>query len=183
MGASTPRYMRATATSATSAVATHLPVWRQRPSGTRPYRIPTRTTTSAASCSEGSAQAYQSARNSTPNGRGRCTSGASTYWMRNPCRIQATSTTSSCRRRRRTSRASSSPHSSTVMATQEPSAASTCIAASSPGARNPASHLTTASSTTVTATAGPCSPPAKTSTDSTTSTTAATSHPTPVVCR
>ena len=36
VGASTPRYRRATATRTTSAVATHLPVWRQRPSGTRP---------------------------------------------------------------------------------------------------------------------------------------------------
>ena len=124
MGASTPRYMRARATSATSPVATHLPIWRQRPSGTRPYKIPTRTTTSAAICSDGSAQAVQSVRNSTPNGRGRCTSGASRYWIISPCTIQASSTTSSCRRRRRISRASSSPHSSTLIAVQEPSAAS-----------------------------------------------------------
>jgi hypothetical protein len=76
VGASTPKYMRARAINTTSPVATHLPIWRQRPSGTRPYRIPTRTTTSAAICSEGSAQAVQSVRNCTPNGRSRCTMGA-----------------------------------------------------------------------------------------------------------
>jgi hypothetical protein len=77
VGASTPRCMRARAINTTSPVATHLPIWRQRPSGTRPYKIPTRTTTSAPICSEGSAQAVHAVRNSTPNGRGRCTSGAS----------------------------------------------------------------------------------------------------------
>jgi hypothetical protein len=69
--------MRARAINATSPVATHFPSWRQRPSGTRPYKIPTRTTTSAPICSEGSAQAVQLVRNATPNGRGRCTIGAS----------------------------------------------------------------------------------------------------------
>ena len=46
-------------------------VVRQRPSGTSPYRIPTSVTASAAICSDGSAHARQSVRNSTPNGRGR----------------------------------------------------------------------------------------------------------------
>ena len=67
-------------------------------------------------CSEGSAQVAQSVRNSTPNGRGRCTSGATRNWITSPCRIQASSTTSSCRKRRRINRARSSPHNSTVMA-------------------------------------------------------------------
>ena len=35
------------------------PTIRQRPSGTNPYRIPTRTTTSAATCSDGSAHPVQ----------------------------------------------------------------------------------------------------------------------------
>jgi hypothetical protein len=37
LGASTPNAIRATATSAISAVATHLPRLRQRPSGTSVY--------------------------------------------------------------------------------------------------------------------------------------------------
>jgi hypothetical protein len=183
VGASTPRYMRARAINATSPVATHFPSWRQRPSGTRPYKIPTRTTHSAPICAEGSAQAVQAVWNSTPNGRGRCTSGASSNWIITPCRIQASSTTSSCRNRLKINRASSSPHSSTFIAVQEPSAASPRITGSSPGTSNPASHPTTASSTTVTSTARPRSPPAKTSSDSAISTTAAVSHPTPVVWR
>ena len=181
VGASTPRWTWATATIATSAVASHFPRWRQRPSGTSPYRIPTSVTASAAICSDGSAHARQSVRKSTPNGRGRRSIGASTYWMITPCRIQAITTTSNCRRRRKINRANSSPHSSTVMTTHDPSAATSSIVPRSPGARNPASHPTIASSTTVTATAAPPSSPANTSTDSTTSTTAAVSQPTPVV--
>ena len=69
------------------------------------------------------------------------------------------------------------------MATHDPSAASARIAGSRPGARSPASHLTTASSATVTATAGPRKPPAKTTTETTSSTTAAASQPTPVLWR
>ena len=69
------------------------------------------------------------------------------------------------------------------MATHDPSAASARIAGSRPGARSPASHLTTASSATVTATAGPRKPPAKTTTETTSSTTAAASQPTPVAWR
>ena len=181
VGASTPRWSWATATIATSAVATHFPRWRQRPSGTSPYRIPTIVTASAAICSDGSAHARQSVRNSTPNGRGRRSTGASTYWMITPCRIQAIRTTTSCRTRLRINRANSSPHSSTVMTAHDPSAATSSIAPRSPGARNPASHPTIASSTTVTATAASRSSPANTSTDSTTNTTAAVSQPTPVV--
>jgi hypothetical protein len=183
VGAATPRYSWARATRATTALATHLPVWRQRPSGTRPYRTPTRRVARAASCWAGRAQAYQSARKATPNGRGRCTSGASRYWMRKPCTTQATSTTSSWRRRRKTSRAPSSPHSSTVMAVQEPRAARARMPASRPGASSPASQPTTAASMTVTASPGPRQPPAKATTDAAASRAAAISQPTPVVCR
>ena len=69
----------------------------------------TKTTTRAAICSDGSAHAYQSMRNSTPNGRGRRTSGAATYWMRKPCRIQASSTTSRCRSRRKINTPAAAP--------------------------------------------------------------------------
>ena len=51
-------------------------------------------TVSAAICSDGRAQANQSVRSSTPNGRGRRSSGPSTYWMSTPCTVQATTTTS-----------------------------------------------------------------------------------------
>ena len=96
-----------------------------------------RTTTSAATCSDGNAHPVQSARNSTPNGRGRCSSGASTYWMITPCRIQATSTTSRCVSRRRISKASRSPHSSTLIAAQEPSTATARMTGSTPAPATP----------------------------------------------
>ena len=83
------------ATSATSAAAAHFPRCRQRPSGTSPYKIPTRVTTRAAICSDGSAHASHPVRKTTPNGRERCASGAATYWMITPCMIQAASTMSS----------------------------------------------------------------------------------------
>ena len=183
LGASIPRYTWATATRATSAVAAHLPVRRQRPSGTSVYKIPSRVTESAASCAEGSAQAVHAVRNSTPKGRGRCSIGASTAWIVKPSTIQTSSMTSRCRRRLRITRASSSPHSSTLTAIQEPSAASARMTGSSPGGCNPASHRIIRSSAMVTATAGPCRSPAKTSSDSVTSTTQAVSQPTPVVWR
>ena len=41
VGASAPRATRPSAVSVTSPAATHLPVLRQRPSGTIEYRIPT----------------------------------------------------------------------------------------------------------------------------------------------
>ena len=140
-------------------------------------------TDSAAICSDGNAHAYQSVRNTTPNGRGRRSTGPSTYWMIKPCSVHAITTTSRCRNRLRINSASNRPHSSTVIAIHEPSAASTFIVADRPGPSTPASHPTTASSTTVTATAGPRSSPVKTTSDSATSTTAAISQPTPVVRR
>ncbi len=95
VGASTPRYRWARATSNTTAAAAHLPRCRQRPSGTSAYKIPSRVTTSAAILSDGSAHASHPVRNTTPNGRGRCASGAAMYWMITPCMIQAASTISS----------------------------------------------------------------------------------------
>ena len=182
-GASTPRCMRARATRATTAAAVHLPTWRQRPSGTRAYKIPTKVTESAAICSDGKAHAYQSVRNTTPNGRGRRSTGPSRYWMISPCRVHAMTTTSRWRNRLRINSASNRPHSSTVIAAHEPGAANTSIIAVRPDPSRPASQSTTASSTTVTATAGPRSSPVKTTTDSATSTTVALIQPTPVVWR
>src|SRR5215211_5563949 len=56
VGASAPRAMRLSATSATSPVTTHLPLLRQRPSGTREYRIATNPAAKSMTCSDGSAQ-------------------------------------------------------------------------------------------------------------------------------
>jgi hypothetical protein len=71
VGASTPSAIRAIPTSATSPAATHLPVLRQRPSGTSVYRIATSTAAKVATSAAGIAQPPQLVRSSVPNGRGR----------------------------------------------------------------------------------------------------------------
>jgi hypothetical protein len=181
LGASTPSAMRASPTSATSPAASHLPMLRQRPSGTSAYKIPTSKAARSATWIDGSAQPPQLVRRSTPNGRGRrAVIARATATL--PTRIQATSHTIRCRQRRRTSKASNNAGGSTNSTHQEPRCARPCQSASSPGARSPPSQRTTASSATVTATAGPRSPRAKTTSASPTSTTAATSQPTPLVC-
>jgi hypothetical protein len=180
VGASTPSATRATPTSTTTAAATHLPVLRQRPSGTSVYSTPIRSAVRAVTCTDGSAQPPQLARRSTPNGRGRRAMAARTVVRLAPS-PQATSQTIRCRQRRSTSNATSSPKYSVNTTHQEPARARPRSSASSPGASRPASQATTASSTTVTATAGPRSPRANTASVSPTSTTAATSQPTPLV--
>jgi len=181
VGASVPNATRATPTSVTSPVTTHLPVLRQRPSGTSVYSTAMRVAVMMMTGSDGSAQPPQLDRMSTPNGRGRRAIVARpTVTMFTNC--QASSHTSRCRQRRRTSNASSSPKYSVNSTHQEPTRARPRRSASSPGASSPASHLTTASSTTVTATAEPRIPRANTASASPTSTTAATSQPTPLVC-
>jgi hypothetical protein len=71
VGASTPSAILATATTATRAVATHLPVLRQRPSGTSVYNTPIRTAVRMVTSTDGIAQPPQLFCSSTPNGRGR----------------------------------------------------------------------------------------------------------------
>jgi hypothetical protein len=56
---------------ATSAVTTHLPVLRQRPSGTIVYKIATSDAVKKVICSDGIAQPPHPSRITTPNGRGR----------------------------------------------------------------------------------------------------------------
>jgi hypothetical protein len=71
VGASTPRAIRPTAVRVSSAAAIHLPVLRQRPSGTSVYKIPTSNPARNMTCWDGSAQPPQPAWIITPNGRGR----------------------------------------------------------------------------------------------------------------
>ena len=179
--ASAPRAMRLSPASATSPVTTHLPLFRQRPSGTRVYRIATSPAAKSMTCSDGMAQPPQSIRISTPNGRGRWAIAASTAPI--TCTNEATITqTIRCRKRRSTTSASTSPHTSPSRAHHELRAASPRQMPTSPGAWSPPSHLTAASSATVTSTATPRSPPAKATIVSATSTSAAISHRTPLVC-
>src|SRR6266540_631557 len=159
LGASVPNATRATPTSATSPAATHLPVLRQRPSGTSVYNTAIRIAVMTVICSDGIAQPPQLVRRSTPNGRARCAVLPTTASVTRPPSCQATSHTIRCRQRRKTTNATTSP-----------------------GACSPPSHRTTASSATVTATAAPRSPRPNTANSSPTSTTAATSQPTPLVC-
>jgi hypothetical protein len=104
VGASTPSAIRARATSAISTVATHLPVLRQRPSGTSVYRMPMRIAVRKAIGTEGIAHPPQLARRSTPNGRGRRAMVMRATVTRLPS-CTATHHTSRCRQRRRTSKA------------------------------------------------------------------------------
>jgi hypothetical protein len=175
--------MRPSAVSATSPTATHLPVLRQRPSGTSVYRIVTRSVAKKVTCSDGSAQPPQPAWMDTPNGRGRCAIAATTFSATRITRLPTTKKTIRCRKRLSASSASTRPSPIPLRIHHELMAASARSTATSPGASSPFSHLTTASSTTVTATAAPRSPRAKSTTVSATSTTAAISHPTPLVCR
>jgi hypothetical protein len=71
VGASAPRATRPTAVRVISPAATHLPVLRQRPSGTSVYKIPTSNPARNMTCCDGSAQPPQPAWITTPNGRGR----------------------------------------------------------------------------------------------------------------
>jgi hypothetical protein len=71
VGASAPRATRPKAVRATSAVTTHLPVLRQRPSGTSVYKTTTSDAAKKVTCSDGMAQPPQPSWISTPNGRGR----------------------------------------------------------------------------------------------------------------
>jgi hypothetical protein len=59
VGASTPKAIRATATKVITPAATHLPVLRQRPSGTSVYSTPMRIAVRNATCTDGSAQPPQ----------------------------------------------------------------------------------------------------------------------------
>ena len=70
--------MRPSAVSATSPAASHLPVLRQRPSGTSVYKITTSPAAKKVTCSDGIAQPPQPVRMATPNGRGRWAIGPTT---------------------------------------------------------------------------------------------------------
>jgi hypothetical protein len=180
VGASAPNPIRPSAVSVTSPAATHLPVLRQRPSGTNVYKIATSSAANRVTWSDGIPQPPQLASMTTPNGRGRWAIGGTQAWATRVSSCARTSTTISCRNRRS---ASSSPTSSPLRTHQELMAASTRQAPTSPGAWSPTSHRTTASSTTVTSIARPRSPPAKTLIVRAISTTPAINHRTPLVCR
>jgi hypothetical protein len=167
----------------TSPAASHLPVLRQRPSGTSVYSTPIRIAARKVTCVDGMAQPPQPAWMTTPNGRGRWATAPSTFSASKLNSCARITTTISCRNRRSTNNASSSPHNSPLRTHQELIAASARQTPTSPGACSPVSHLTTASSATVTSTARPRSPRANTATVSATSTAAAISHRTPLVCR
>jgi hypothetical protein len=183
VGASAPRATRPSAFRATSAAATHLPVLRQRPSGTSVYKMATRTVAKKVTCSDGSAQPPQLVWMTTPNGRGRCANSPTMLAAGKTTTLAKMRKTTRCRKRLSASSASTSTNDNPLMTHQELRAASARQATTSPGAWSPASHLTTVSSATVTATAGPRMPLPKTMIASATSTTAASSHPTPLVCR
>jgi hypothetical protein len=180
VGASTPNAMRATATSATSKVAIHLPVLRQRPSGTSVYNSDMRVAARKATGTDGIGQPPQLVRSSTPNGRGRRAAIATRLMITLPS-CEATTHTIRCRQRRRISSARITPKYSVPSTHQEPMRTRPRSGATSPGPTSPASQPTTASSTTVTATAGPRRPRPNTARVSPTSTSAATSQPTPLV--
>jgi hypothetical protein len=95
--------MRPRAVRAISAVTTHLPVLRQRPSGTSVYRIVTSPRAKRVTCIDGMAQPPQPSRISTPNGRGRWVT-RPTITAMNPSRVERTSQMIRCRKRRSTSR-------------------------------------------------------------------------------
>ena len=118
-----PNAIRVTPTSVTTAATSHLPVLRQRPSGTSVYSTPMRIAVMKATCIDGSAQPPQLARRSTPNGRGRRAMVARIV-MRMAPSCTATSQTSRCRQRRRTNNPSSSPEYSVYSIHQEPMLAS-----------------------------------------------------------
>ena len=183
VGASAPNAMRPSPVSVTSPAATHLPVLRQRPSGTIEYRIPTSSAANSVTWSDGIPQPPQPAPMATPKGRGRWAKGGSQAWTTRVSSWARTSTTIRCRKRRSTSNATSSPASRPLMTHQELRAARARQAPTSPGAWSPTSHRTTASSTTVTSTARPRIPRAKTTIVSAISTTPTISHRTPLVCR
>jgi hypothetical protein len=183
VGASAPSATRARAARATITVATHLPVLRQRPSGTSVYRIVTRTAANTVIWSDGSAQPPQPVWMTTPNGRGRRAIAATTASATRTVTLPTTKKTINCRKRLSTSSASTRASPSPLRTHQELIAASTRHSPATPGAASPASQLTTASSATVTSTARPRSPRAKTAIVSATSTTAAISQRTPLVCR
>ena len=109
VGASAPRAIRPRAASATSAVTTHLPVLRQRPSGTSVYRIATSPTAKKVTCSDGMAQPPQPARMTTPNGRGRWVTGPMMPPPIRASRLARTSQMIRCRKRRSTSSTTISP--------------------------------------------------------------------------
>src|SRR5215218_3088119 len=181
VGASTPNAMRATATTATRKVATHLPRLRQRPSGTSVYNTDTRVAARKATGCDGIAQAPQLVRSSTPNGRGRRAAIATRPMITLPT-CEATTHTIRCRQRRNTSRPRINPQYSVPSTHQNPMRTRPRRGPTTPGPTTPASQPTTASPTTVTATAGPRSPRPKIARVSPTSTSAATSQPTPLVC-
>ena len=181
VGASTPRWTWATATIATSAAATHFPRWRQRPSGTSPYRIPTIVTASAAICSDGSAHALPVRPEVHPE-RPRSTQRGCQHVLDDQA-LQGPSDHHD----------KQLPHASQDQQGQQqppqqhrdgphdPRTATSSIAARRPGARNPASHPTIASSTTVTPTAAATQLTSEHQHRQHHSTTAAVSQPTPVV--
>jgi hypothetical protein len=109
VGASAPRATRPRAFRATSPTATHLPVFRHRPSGTNVYRITTSDAVKNSSWIEGMAQPPQPSPITTPNGRGRRATAASTSSASKLTSWATISRTIRCRKRRRTSRATISP--------------------------------------------------------------------------
>ena len=103
-GPSAPRAIRPMAFRVTSAVTTHLPVLRQRPSGTSVYRIVTSPAAKKVTCSGGMAQPPQPSRISAPNGRGRWATGPMMPVLRFDSTLVRTSQMIRCRNRRSTSR-------------------------------------------------------------------------------
>ena len=97
------------AVSVTSAVTTHLPVLRQRPSGTSVYRIVTSPTAKKVTCRAGMAQPPQPSWISTPNGRGRWVTGPRMAPPTFASRLASTSQMIRCRNRRRISSTRISP--------------------------------------------------------------------------
>jgi hypothetical protein len=183
VGPSAPRATRPSAVRATSAAATHLPVLRQRPSGTSVYKMATRTVAKKVTCSDGSAQPPQLVWMATPNGRGRRAVAPTILSANNNTTFAKMRKMTRWRKRLSASNATTSPANSPLRTHQELRAASARLTTPSPGAWSPASQLTTVSSATVTATAGPRMPRPKTTIASAINPTAASSHPTPLVCR
>jgi hypothetical protein len=119
LGRPPPNAIQATATRLTSPAATHLPVLRQRPSGTSVYSTAIKVAAMKVTDTDGSAQPPQLDLSSTPNGRGRRAIANRPNVTLLPT-IQATSHTIRCRQRRSTSNTSTSPYHSAYSIHQEP---------------------------------------------------------------
>ena len=114
VGASAPKAIRPSAVRATSAATTHLPVLRQRPSGTNVYKTTTSDAVKKVICSDGIAQPPQPSRIIHPE-RPRALGERATMFSASKLSTWARITrTIRCRKRRSTSSASSSPYNSPV---------------------------------------------------------------------